>query len=221
MDIRILRYFLAVAWEGTISVGYGEITPMSLLSDCLGQFCKTYPQVHFELVSATADIVKGYMDCGLLDIGLLLEPIDTKQYEAVRLDTLDYYVVWMRPEDPLAQKEIITPADLAEKPLLLPWRRVEAVRNWLGPYCREENLRCLIILPNMAALLTMQGHGYWLAPKDCLPFYDPSKLTFRGLSGAAQRHSILAWKRDLPTTPAMRKLIEFTPYLPSIGPPAQ
>ncbi len=40
----------------------------------------------FDIFTATADLVKEQMDKGLLDIGLLLEPIDMEKYEFIRLN---------------------------------------------------------------------------------------------------------------------------------------
>ncbi len=46
------------------------------------------------------------MDKGLLDIGLLLEPVDMGKYDFIRLEMKEKWVVLMRPDSPLAKKEI-------------------------------------------------------------------------------------------------------------------
>ncbi len=39
----------------------------------------------FDIFTATADIVKEQMDKGLIDVGLLMEPMDIEKYDFVRM----------------------------------------------------------------------------------------------------------------------------------------
>lgn len=59
---------------------------MQLLPDLIDSFRKKYPCVSFDIFMAMADLVKEQMDKGILDIGLLLEPVDMEKYDFVRLD---------------------------------------------------------------------------------------------------------------------------------------
>ena len=69
--------------EGKITIGCGEIAAVQILSDLIKSFTEKYPRVTFDFFTATADFVKEQMDKGLIDIGLLLEPIDIEKYEGV------------------------------------------------------------------------------------------------------------------------------------------
>lgn len=60
------------------------------------------------------------MEKGLIDIGILLEPIDIEKFDFIRLKQKERWGVLMRPDDPLAEKEAICPADLERKLLILP-----------------------------------------------------------------------------------------------------
>ena len=108
--------------EGTIAIGSGEVAGMEVLAQICSAFWEKHPKVTFDLYTATADVVKERMDRGLIDIGLLLEPIDMEKFEYVRLDVKERFVVLMRPDDPLAEKDFITREDLSELPLILPRR---------------------------------------------------------------------------------------------------
>ena len=44
------------------------------------------------------------MDRGLVDIGLMMEPIDIDKYDFIKLDVKERWVVLMKPDDPLAEK---------------------------------------------------------------------------------------------------------------------
>ena len=53
------------------------------------------------------------MDKGLLNIGLLLEPIDMEKYDFIRFNIKENWVVLMPPDDPLSKKDFITAQDLS------------------------------------------------------------------------------------------------------------
>lgn len=44
------------------------------------------------------------MEKGLLDIGLLLEPVDMEKYEFIRLNIREKWVVLMKSDDPLQER---------------------------------------------------------------------------------------------------------------------
>lgn len=68
--------------EGKISIGCGEVASVQMLPDLIRNFHQKYPLVTFDLFTATADLVKEQMDKGLLDFGLLLEPIEMGSFDA-------------------------------------------------------------------------------------------------------------------------------------------
>ena len=45
------------------------------MSELIKDFSKKHPGVSYDIFKATADLVKEQMDKGLIDIGLLLEPV--------------------------------------------------------------------------------------------------------------------------------------------------
>ena len=120
--------------EGKISIGCGEIAAVQVLPNLIKTFREKYPQVTFDIFTATADLVKEQMDKGLLDIGLLLEPVDMEKYDLIRLEVKEKWVVLMRPDAPLAEKENVTAKNLSELPLILP-RRMNVqneLASWFG-----------------------------------------------------------------------------------------
>ena len=120
--------------EGRINIGSGELAAVQLLPELISSFREKYPLVTYDLLTANADVVKEQMEKGLIDIGILMEPIDKDKFDFIRLKQKERWVVVMRPDDPLAEKEFVTAADLKGLPLILP-RRMN-VRNelmsWFG-----------------------------------------------------------------------------------------
>lgn len=195
--------------EGKISIGCGEIASVQLLPKLFQSFREKYPQVSFDIFTATADLVKEQMEKGLLDMGLLLEPIDVEKYEYIRLKKKDQWVVLMRPEDPLAQKESITPQDLYSLPLILPRRtRVQSeLANWFGDSFDQLHVAFTSNLSTNGAIMVSSGLANSLVIEGSIPFLDQSKITSRPLSPPLTATSILAWRRGQPFSLATSKFI--------------
>lgn len=65
--------------EGRIVIGCGELAAVQILPEMIESFHEKYPLVSYDIFTANADLVKEQMEKGLIDIGVLLEPID-KQF---------------------------------------------------------------------------------------------------------------------------------------------
>ena len=194
--------------EGKISIGCGEIASVQLLSKLFQSFREKYPRVSFEIFTATADLVKEQMDKGLLDIGLLLEPVDMEKYDFIRLDIKEKWVVLMRPDDALAEKEYITAENLSTLPLILPRRmNVQSeLASWFGDYYEKLNVVFTSNLSTNGAVMVSNGLAYSLVIEGAA-FWDQSKITYRPLSPALTATSVLAWKRGQPFSLAATKFI--------------
>ncbi len=196
--------------EGKISIGCGEIASVQLLPELFASFRRRYPRVSFDLFTATADLVKEQLDKGLLDIGLLLEPVDMEKYDFIRLNMKEKWVVLMRPDDPLAQRKVVTAKDLSSLPLILPRRiRVRSeLASWFGEYYNKLNVAFTSNLNTNGAIMVSKGLGYSLVIEGSMPFWDKSKVTYRPLYPELTAASVLAWKRGQPFSLAAAKFIE-------------
>lgn len=197
--------------EGKISIGCGEIASVQLLPRLFQEFREKYPRISFDLFTATADSVKEQMDKGLIDVGLLLEPIDMERYDFIRLDIKERWVALMKPDDPLAQKEAVTAKDLASLPLILPRRmNVQSeLASWFGDYYEKLNVVFTSNLSTNSAIMVNNGLAYSLVIEGAVPFWDQSKITYRPLSPSLTATSVLAWKRGQPFSAAVTKFIDY------------
>lgn len=69
------------ALEGVLSIGSGEFLSTRYLTDCIAAFRKKHPLVRYELYSGNAGNIRDYIERGLLDLGLMSEPIDIRKSE--------------------------------------------------------------------------------------------------------------------------------------------
>ena len=70
---------------GRISIGSGDLRSMTYLAKLLAAFHRQHPRVQYEIYSGDSDGIKERIEQGLLDMGLLLEPVDTSRYQILRL----------------------------------------------------------------------------------------------------------------------------------------
>lgn len=200
--------------EGTITIGSGELGAMEIFADLCGSFREKYPRVRFDLYTATADIVKVRMERGLIDIGLLLEPIDIEKFTFIRMHKKERWAVLMRADDPLARYESITAQELEGRPLILPKRmNVQSeLANWFGDRFEHLEIAFTGNLTTNDAIFVQKGYGYAVVIEGSLPFGDQSKVVSRPLSPELSATTVLAWKRERSFGSAMEKFIEYIKY---------
>ena len=197
--------------EGKVFIGCGEIASVQLLPKLFKEFREKYPRVSFDIFTATADLVKEQMDKGLLDVGLLLEPVDMEKYDFIRLDMKENWVVLMRPDDSLTQKEWVTAKDLSDLPLILP-RRMSVqseLASWFGEYYEGLNVVFTSNLSTNGAIMVSSGLAYSLVIEGAIQFWNQTKIVYRPLSPVLTATSVLAWKRGQPFGLAATKFIEY------------
>ena len=119
---------------GEIVFGCGEARCMDDLAGYMERFQKMYPQVQYELYTANADDVKERLDKGLVDIGLLSEPVDISKYNFIRLKQKERWGILVAEDMPLAEKEAVTPEDLLSVPLFMTKRTIvkSELESWFG-----------------------------------------------------------------------------------------
>ena len=201
--------------EGTIVIGGGELAAMQVLPEIIETFRDKYPLVTFDIFTGNADLVKEQMEKGLIDIGVLLEPVDIEKFDFIRLKGKERWVVLMRPDDPLAEKEAVSAKDLENKPLILPRRTnvKNELSHWLGDFFQEKQVLFTSNLATNSALMVQQGLAYSIVIEGSVPFWDKEKITYRPLSPELTASSVLAWKKQQPFSMAATKFIGHMRYL--------
>ena len=193
---------------GLISIGAGVSAAVSeTLPELLKEYSQNYPQVRFELHTGTAEEIKDKLDKGLLDVGILMEPVEVEKYEFVRLPQKEIWGILMPEDDPLAQKTEITPADLQALPLIVSWRIDEReAKAWFGGDTGRLNIFCTYDMVDNAALLVERRLGYAFVIQGALK--PIPGLVFRPLYPEVSNTSVMVWKKYQPSSPAVQKFLE-------------
>lgn len=192
--------------RGEISIGSGDLEGMSLLAKLLASFQQRHPEVTYQIYSGNADHTKERIEGGTLDLGLLLEPVDISKYDFIRMPVKEQWGVLVHQDSPLAQKESVTPADLARVPLILTRRELiqQEMERWFGPYAQQLQVAATGNLPYNMALLAGARIGAYLTLRLHCTYQG---LRFVPLSPPLESSTVLAWKKAEPFSPAVAGLI--------------
>lgn len=196
--------------SGIISIGATEAVGSRLFAKLIKHFSEKYPLVKFNLYNEMADYIKDRMDKGLLDVGLLLEPVDTSKYDFVRLSQKETWGVLMREDHPLAGLEVISPDEISEYPLILPLReRVRAeILNWLNREEKDLNIILNYTLLSNTVLLVEEGLGCAFCLDGALAIHSSRKLKFIPIQPEHTMRSVLVWKKNTLFSPATSLFIQ-------------
>lgn len=196
--------------DGKIVIGCGELAAIQLLPKVFHAFSKKYPLVTYDLFTANADLVKEQMEKGMIDIGILLEPIDMEKFDFIRFNKKERWVVLMRPDDPLAEKENILARDLVNKSVILP-RRMNVqneLASWFGDFFQNLHVLFTSNLSTNGALMVREGLAYSLVIEGAVPFWDKNEIIYRPIYPELSANSVVMWKKQQPFSPAVTKFIE-------------
>lgn len=194
--------------SGEISIGCGETRNMKPLSEMIASFQQKYPNVNFNIYTAIADDVKERLENGLLDMGLLLEPVEISRYHYMRMPLKEKWHVLMRRDSPLAGKQKIMPDDLVDVPLIIARRQSvrNELENWFG-YDKERLhvvSTCNLSHHNQS-IMVESGIGVALVMEfSC----NQDTLCLRPLEPALESGCVLVWKKNQALSPAMLRFIE-------------
>ena len=123
---------------GRISIGSGDLRSMTYLAKLLAAFHRQHPRVQYEIYSGDSDGIKERIEQGLLDMGLLLEPVT--------------------PGDLADSPLILTTRELMRREMI----------RWFGPYADRIQVAASGNLPYNQTQLAREGLGIYLVIRlDC------------------------------------------------------
>ena len=185
------------AIAGDIYIGGGESDAMRLIARAARALQLDCPNVHYHLCSGNANDVCERLDRGCLDFGILLEPGDLKRYDYIQLPVTDVWGVLMRKDHPLAEKDVIRPEDLRDKPLLLSRQSIgkDSLSAWFGQEYVSLNVTATYNLIYNASLMVEEGLGCALALDRLVSTGSDSRLCFRPLEPRVEVRLYVVWKK--------------------------
>lgn len=196
--------------EGVITIGCGEFAAVEVLAQIIKGYKAKYPMVQIAIHTGTADTIMEMMNKGLVDIGLFLEPVSTEGLDYIRIRESDQWVVGMKPEDALVEKEYITKEDLLTLPLILPERSgiQSELANWFGKDFEKLNIAFTSNLGTNAGVMAMEGLGYPVSISGAAKYWRNDLIIQKKLYPEIKSSTVIAWRRHIPYSKAINLFIE-------------
>lgn len=184
--------------SGNVYIGAGETDGFRTLMTIAKSIKANYPDIRYHISSGNAEDVLEKLEKGLLDFGLLIDPVGIEKYESLTLPITDTWEVLMRKDSPLAAKEAIEPKDLWDKPLLIS-RQVFTEKKGLSTWIDQDIAKLTIVsthnLVYNASVMVEEGFGYAITLDKLIKTPEDGLLCFRPLKGADKAHLVIVWKK--------------------------
>lgn len=182
---------------GDIYIGAGETRGVHFLTQAARRLQERNPQVHFHISSGDTDDVTEKLDKGLIDFGLLFDPINTIKYSACPLPTVDTWGILLRRDHLLAEKPFLTAEDAAGLPLIISRRFKDAhtLEDWFGQGFDALNIVASYSLLYNASLMVEDGLGAALCLDGIINTAGDSPLCFRPFHPPIRAGMSVVWKK--------------------------
>lgn len=195
---------------GEVYIGGGESHTMCTIAKTIKHLQEEYPQIHYNLLSGYAYDIIEHLDKGLLDFGVLFEPVDLTKYDHIRLPVADTWGILMRKDHPLATFSSIKPENLENIPLLCSKQMLSenGLSGWLGYDSKKLNIVATFNLINTPALLVNAGVGCAFTFEHLMNLSGDCDLCFRPLSPKLTSSAYVVWKKYQVFSKPAKKFLE-------------
>ena len=194
--------------KGDIYIGCGETDSMKYIAAVMKELQNEYSEIKFHIYSGNAEDVTEKLDKGLLDFGVLIQPIDLSKYDYLTLPKKDVWGVIMRKDSPLAAKKVITLKDLLNVPIIASrqmskkYSKESGFLDWFGKEFNNLNIAATYNLLYNAAIMVDAGIGYAVSLDKLANTSEQSSLCFRPLSPKLESGLDIVWKKNQVFSPA-------------------
>lgn len=184
--------------SGKIFIGSGETDVVCFLALTAKKLQEQYPDIKYQIYSGDAGHIIEKLDKGLIDFGLLVEPVNVEKYDYIKLPKKDAWGVLMRKDDPLAEKENISAEDIIDKPLIISHQTHEntEIKEWFKKDISSLNIAATYDLIYNASHFVKNGLGYALVLDKLLNTTGESPLCFKPLYPPLEAGLCIVWKKN-------------------------
>ena len=168
-----------IVYIATVS-GYGP----HMLAEWIAGFKKLHSDVIFDIWSGTTDEIVHRTHNGLCDIAIVMEPFSDPEIISEHIHSEPWAAI-IPNSDPLARKpgKSIKPADLADKPLIIPSRasRSDEFRKWMPDPQKPLNVACKAAHMINVRELAKSGIGIAIFPRAKGTMVDDEYVTVKNI----------------------------------------
>ena len=200
--------------SGEVYIGGGESDCMKYIAEIIKEIQADYPDIKFHISSGNAEDVTEKLDKGLLDFGVLIQPVDLSKYDNLPLPDKDVWGVVMRKDSPLAKKDYVELEDLKGLPLINSRQAMRKTSSknefieWFHGEFENMNTVATINLVYNAAVMVKAGIGYAITLDKLVDTSSESDLCFRPLKPRLESGLDIVWKKYQVFSPAAKLFLD-------------
>ncbi len=188
------------AVAGDVRIGSGETFALKRMTDLMAQMREEHPGIRFQIYSGNAEDVTERLEKGLLDFGVVVEPVDVSRYESLRLPDADTWGLILPRDHPLARKDSIRREDLTGVPLIVSRQTAESRKSggyldWFGKGYESLDIAAGYTLMYNAALMVKSGIGCAVGLDRIVNTTETSDLCFRPFDPPLKAGIVVIWKK--------------------------
>jgi DNA-binding transcriptional LysR family regulator len=192
--------------SGSIRIGAGESHAFHYLSRTASALAAQHPDIRFHVTSGDTQDLMDELNNGLIDFALLFSEPDHTLYQSIELPEKDTFGVLMPKDCPLAEKSVVSLADLKGKPMIVSRASIDYMTG--TDMLSGLHVAATYNLLYNASLMVEDGLGYALCFDKLIHTGEGSPLTFRPLDRTICVAGTLIWKKYQVFTPAAKLFID-------------
>jgi DNA-binding transcriptional LysR family regulator len=198
--------------KGSIRVGLPPMAGSSLFPSVIKSFQDRYPGIAMKLIEDGAKKVEEHVLNGLLDVGVILEPINTEAFDSFSIIE-DSLRVILHPSHPLAGNAQIRLSQLAAERFIL-FNSDFALHDRIINECRAIGFDPQIVYESsqwdFIGEMVAENLGIAMLPNRICQLLDPAKVTASALiEPVIPWRLAMVWKRSGYLSLATREWIKF------------
>lgn len=194
---------------GQITIGTGIFkSSQTFLIDTIEQFNQKYPLVTFDIYTGNADLIKERVNQGLVDIGIVLEPVDVSSYNYLRLPIFEQWGIIASINNKLVNNKHILKADLNDSNIFIGSRDMvkSEIFNWL----RKDTYNISYTYNFVSGILPLikDNKGVAVAIKGAYDVLNNDGISFIPFYPEIKTTTSIIWKKHTPLSPILNQFIK-------------
>ena len=191
--------------SGNVYIGGGESKSIKYIAQIIKQMQLKYPLIKFHIYSGNGEDVVEKLDKGLLDFGILIQPIDLSKYNSITLPSKDTWGLILRKDDKLSEKKFITIDDLIKLPIIASRQLSKKYftknnfTEWFKENIEKLNIVSTYNLIYNASVMVEEKIGYAIGLDKLL---NNKNLCFRAFYPKLESELDVVWKKNQILSPA-------------------
>ena len=196
--------------KGVISIGCVEAECMENFINIVKIFQNKYPNVQFDLYNGYGDDIIEKIEKGIVDIGVVLEPIDISKYDFIKLSQKEKWGLLVNIKNPLAEKNEISLNEFFSYPIILPKRGAvqNEILNWFSEKMINPNITAFYNLLSNVVILVEKELGCAVCMEGALSIKNNKNIKFIPFNPERTTNGVIIWKKNKILSPCVSLFIE-------------